>query len=657
MIRQATAFLFFVCSSALAQKQFTISSPSGDVKVFVINGDSLFYSVQVGGTDVLKNSVVALRTEKKTFGVRDKITKSSTTKKSGQIINPVPYKRKIIRNDYTELQLSFKNYSVWFRAYDDGVAYRFVLDNSTQVLVLDEIATFRFSNADSLFAGCVQKRDDADIFHTSFEESYRKITLPHLTRKELAFSPILVKGQINVIITESDLVHYPGMFLTGSGKNELSGVFAPYPKTEKIQGGGFKQRIVDSRESYIAKVSGKQQLPWRVILLAEQDKDLLTNDLVYRLGSPAKEVDWSWVKPGISTEEWICRSNLHGVDFKSGINTQTYRYYIDFASRFGMQYVMLDAGWSDYNDLTKITPGLDLEEIAAYAKSKNINLVLWTLAMTLDRQLDQAITMFKKLDVKVIMTDFMDRDDQPMVEFYHRVAEVAAENKMMVMFHGAFKNAGFERSYPNAIAREAVLGSEYNIWSEKATPEHDLLIPFIRMTSGPMDYEPGFMVNANKKTFRPLPDNVMSMGTRTHQLAMFVAYESPLQLFSGNPSDAYPEVAYTTYLASLPTTWDETIALDAKLGDYLLLARRKERDWYLVAMTDWNARELDVDLSFLGKEKFRAFTVEDGINSEKNPCDYKMGYQLVDGSTTLKIKMASGGGYVAKLVRLDDARP
>jgi alpha-glucosidase len=352
----------------------------------------------------------------------------------------------------------------------------------------------------------------------------------------------------------------------------------------------------------------------------------------------------------MSTEEWIVQINLHGVDFKAGLNTATYKYYIDFASRFGMQYVMLDAGWSDTNDLFKITPGLNLKEIATYAESKNIGLILWTLSMTLDRQLEEALSMFNSLGVKVIMTDFMDRDDQKMLHFYQRIAEATARHKIMVMFHGAFKNAGFERTYPHAITREAVLGSEYNMWSSKATPEHDLLIPFIRMVAGPMDYEPGFYVNANEKTFRPLDDHIMSQGTRCHQLAMFVAYESPLQMFSGNPSDALMEPDYTSFLLSLPTTWDDTKVIDAKLGDYLILARRKGDDWYLVAMTDWSGREFEVDLSFIGSGDFTASICQDGLNAAKNGRDYRLVTQKVNQSKKLKITMAPGGGYLAKII-------
>lgn len=653
-----TTFLFLSCFSCLAQKSFQLLSPSGEIRVSVRLADSIYYSVQVGTTRVLDQSTAALVTTTKALGYSPVLQKSITRSVRETIVNPVPFKRKNIPDHFNELQLQFRDqFSLTVRAYDDGIAYRFNIAINDSLKIKNEVSVFRFVQSDSVFFSMVQKREDADMYHTSFEEPYQKQKLNEISTGQLVFSPVLINGKIKVVLTESDLIDYPGMFLRANGHNELRGEFAGYPDEETIQGGEFKQPVVTKRKNYIARTSGRRSFPWRVVVLAKKDTDLLLNDLVYRLGKPASNVDWSWIKPGISTEEWIPGINLFGVDFKAGINTATYKYYVDFASRFGMQYVMLDAGWSDYNDLFKITPELDLNEIAVYAKEKNIHLILWTLSMTLDRQLEDAMKMFNRLGVKAIMTDFMDRDDQKMMNFYWRVAESGARHQVMVMFHGAFKNAGFERTFPNAITREAVLGSEYNIWSEKASPEHDLLIPFIRMVSGPMDYEPGFMSNANKRTFRALPDNVMSQGTRCHQLAMFVAYDSPLQMFSGNPSQAWPEVGYTTYLASLPTTWDETIVLDARLGDYLLMARRKENDWYIVSMTDWTPRELEADLSFLSKGSFRAFTCEDGINAEKYSSDYHMGYKLVDPSTKLKIKMAPGGGYVAKLIKLNDARP
>lgn len=652
-----TSILLFASIASFGQKNVDVSSPSGAVKIVIAIEDSIYYSVLVNNAFVLERSSAALLTDKFNAGVKPGTPKLSRRSVKETIINPVPFKRKNIPDEFNEVKLDFKSYAITFRAYDDGVTYRFSTNVKEQLTIFDEIANFSFTHADTAYVSFVQKRDNLDIFHTSFEEPYSKFALNSVSTSQVGFSPILVRGKVNAVITESDLVDYPGMFLRGTQSNSLRGLFAPYPKTEEVQGGEFKQHVVLTRENFIAKTSGTRTFPWRVIALAKNDADLLMNDLVHRLATPSKVQDWSWIKPGISTEEWILGSNIYGVDFESGLNTATYKYYIDFASRFGMQYVMLDAGWSDPNDLFKITEGMDLEEISAHAKSKNISLVFWTLAMTLDRQLDDAMKMFNRLGVRCIMTDFMDRDDQKMLRFYERIAKSAAEHKIMVMFHGAFKNAGLERTYPNLITREGVLGSEYNIWSDKATPEHDLLIPFIRMVAGPMDYEPGFMTNVNQRTFRPLPDHVMSQGTRCHQLAMFVVYESPLQMFSGSPSDGYKEVDYTTFLASLPTTWDETVVLDAKLGDFVVIARRKDQDWYLAAMTDWTARTLEVDLTFLSKGEYRAFSVKDGVNAAQNGSDYRMGYELVNSSKKIKIEMAPGGGFVVKLIKLNDARP
>jgi alpha-glucosidase len=466
------------------------------------------------------------------------------------------------------------------------------------------------------------------------------------------FSPILIeRSDCKLLITESDLLDYPGMFVNGTATPKLKGLFAPYPMREEVKGGGFRQWVVVQRENYIARVAGTRTFPWRVIGIAERDGDLLLNDLVYRLASPAKQKDWSWIRPGMSTEEWICASNLRSVDFVSGFNTATYKYYIDFASAFGMPYVMLDAGWSENEDLFKITPGLDLRELATYAKSKNVGLILWTLSMTLDKQLEPALDFFSELGIKAVMTDFMDRDDQKMVQFYQRVAEATAHRKIMVFFHGAFKSAGFERTYPHCITREATLGSEYNIWSDKANPDHDLLLPFIRMASGVMDYEPGFYDNATKAQFRPIAEKVMSQGTRTHQLAMFVVYESPLQMFSGNPSDAWKEPEYTQFLTSLPTTWDNTHVFEAALGRHLLIGRQKGNDWYIGAMNNWEPKEYLLPLNFLTEGDYELTICQDGPNAARNALDYQLVKKTVSRNDKLNIHLAPGGGYVGRLVR------
>jgi alpha-glucosidase len=647
--------LVLISPSSHAQKQAVVYSPSGKIQLLIESSDTLRFSVSLNNRRVSgPNTLAMLVKNKKTLGVGVSWIKQSSASFKDTIINPVPFKRRIIPNQFHELTLQFRDgYSLQFRAYDDGIAYRFKTNFQDSIIIENEFSRFQFSNDNVCYFPEIQRSSDHDIFHTSSEEPYRELPLRTISSDQVAYSPILIAlPHAKLLLTESDLMDYPGMFFRGTGTSALKGIHAPYPEKEEIRGSEFKQMVVTSRKKILAKTLGKRSFPWRVIALAEKDADLVMSDLVYRLGAAPDKQDWSWVRPGLSTEEWITGINLYNVPFKAGINTATYKYYIDFAERFHLEYVMLDAGWSANDDLFKITPGLDLEEIARYAKQKSVGLILWTQAMTLDQQLEKAVIEFNRLGIKILMTDFIDRDDQKANLFYHRVANACADHHLMVMFHGTFKNAGFERTYPNAITREAVLGSEYNIWSAKANPDHDLMLPFIRMAAGPMDYEPGLMENVSKDVFTPQWERVESQGTRCHQLAMFVVYESPLQLFSGNISDAWKEPEYMEYLSSLPTTWDETVVIEAKLGDYVLVARRKDNDWYIGGMTDWTVREFTIDLNFLSSGKYKISTCPDGINASKNPRDYQFIESVTEKNQKLTIQMSSGGGFVAKLIKL-----
>ncbi|HEX8038929.1 MAG TPA: glycoside hydrolase family 97 catalytic domain-containing protein, partial [Chryseosolibacter sp.] len=467
----------------------------------------------------------------------------------------------------------------------------------------------------------------------------------------LFFSPVMVSyaNGIKAVITESDLADYPGMFFKVVDGKALEGANAPYPLEVEMRGGEFPQEVVTRRADFIARTAGARTFPWRVFMLSEKDAQLPSNDLVYRLGAPSRVADTGWIKPGKGTDEWIIGINLFNVPFKAGVNTETYKYYIDFARRFGFERIMMDAGWSKTTDLFSISPQIDMEEISAYAKTQGISLSMWTLASTLDRQLKPALKQFKKWGVDFIMTDFMDRDDQKMVEFYHRVAEACAAEKIMIMYHGAFKPAGFSRTWPNAITRESVLGSEYNIWSDKANPDHDLLLPFIRMTAGPMDYEPGILDNATKKTFRPISEKVMSMGTRMHQAAMFIVYDSPIQLFSGNPSQGLLEPAFMELIGSLPTTWDETVILDGQVGEFIVTARKKGSSWYVAGMTNWTGRNFELDLSFLGEGSYDALLAVDGVNADRYPSDLALSHQVLSKTSRLNLAMAKGGGFILTL--------
>lgn len=641
------------CLLAYTADKKEISSPDGKIKVVAEAKENLYYSVYYENRVLLRPSVINMTlADGTTVAGKIAFNKTRTRHNNSVIVSPVPEKRKYIPDVYNELTIRFKQpFSIIFRVYNDGVAYRFVSHVKDSIIIKSETASFQFPGNHLLYYPEVVKRENTDIYHTSFEEPYKIKPLDSVTQNNLSFTPVLVKTNegINVIITESDLEDYPGMFIIGNGDQSLSGHFAPYPLEEKVAEGEFPQAIVTKRADYLAKTKGSRSFPWRVLLIAAADKDLPANDVVYRLASASRVKDVSWITPGKGTDEWIIGVNLFNVPFKSGVNTATYKYYIDFAKRFGFERIMMDAGWSDYKDLMKINPAINMDEIAAYAKEKGIKLSMWTLAMTLSRQLEPALEQFNKWGVDFIMTDFMDRDDQEMVKFYFRIAEACANHKIMIMYHGAFKPAGFNRTWPNAITREGVLGSEYNIWSDKPTPEHNLQLPFIRMTSGPMDYEPGLLDNANAKTFRPIGDKVMSIGTRCHQAAMFVVYESPIQLFSGNPSQGLTEPAFMELIGSIPTTWDTTIVLDGKIGDYIITARKKGNDWFIGAMTDWTARELTVDLSFLDDGIYEATICEDGINADRYASDYQLTNRQLAKAASLTIKMAPGGGYLLRL--------
>lgn len=644
-MRILTIIFIVISLSGFAQK--TISSPDKNITVSITGGSTLSISARYKNTNVILPSEIGLDIRK--ISNNWSFKKSSVITKNEIIHPPVPEKRKEIIDNYNQLNIDFKSkISLQVRVYNDGFAYRFTSAIPDSVIVNKEIARYSIPSQTKFYGSPVAKRGDVDEFHTSFEEPYLIKSTDSIAGDKLFFSPVLIsyRDNIKVVITESDLEDYPGMFLRFNNKI-LEGVNAGYPKTTRVNSGEFPAEVVTSREDFIAKTIGKRTFPWRAFMVSEKDSQLPSNDMVYRLGSPSRVTKTDWIKPGKGTDEWIIGINLFNIPFKAGVNTETYKYYIDFAKRFGFQRIMMDAGWSDNTDLLKINLDIDMDEISRYAKRQGISLSMWTLAHTLNRQLEPALAQFKKWGVDFIMTDFMDRDDQPMVNFYHRIAKACAEKEIMIMYHGAFKPAGFSRTWPNAITREGVLGSEYNVWSEKAHPDHDLLLPFIRMTAGPMDYEPGILDNATQKTFRPISEKVMSMGTRMHQAAMFVVYESPIQLFSGNPSQGHLEPEFMSLVGDIPTTWDETIVLDAKLGEYIVTARRKDNNWYIGGMSNWTGKTIDLDFSFIPQGTYDVTVATDGVSADRYPSDYTISHKSVDRKIT--ITMAKGGGFIVVL--------
>ncbi len=642
----------WVTLETFAQQQFQLASPDKTIQLSVQTNDQLTYSVFVDDKRIIDSSLIdMLLVNGIALSNNLKIKSTRTRSANEMIVAQVPVSKKYIPDVYNELAINFKNnFSVIFRAYNDGVAYRITTSFKDSIIVQNEIAQFNFTNEAHAWTPIIHKRDNVDVYHTSFEELYPYNTLDSLSNNDYIFNPVLINtNDIKVAITESDLDDYPGMFLKGNSSNSLIADFAPYPLEEKMVDGDYPEMNVSKRANFIAKTNGTRNFPWRVLMIARKDKELPANDIVYRLASPTKIADASWIHPGKCTDEWIIDVNFFNVPFRSGVNTASYKYYIDFAKRFGFDRIMMDAGWSNTKDLFDINPNINMDTIAAYAKQQGIKLSMWTLSMTLDRQLDSALKQFQKWGVDFIMTDFIDRDDQPTVNFYKRIAEACANAHLMIMFHGAYPPKGFNRTYPNNITREGVLGSEYNAWSDKVTASHDCIIPFTRMLAGPLDYEPGLLDNATPQQFRAIWGKVMSQTTRCQQLAMFVVYDDPLPIFSGNPSQGYLEPKFMELLGSIPAGWDTTIILDAKVGNYIITARRKNNDWYIAGITDSSARDININLSFLSDGNYDATICKDGINADRNAMDYAIDEKTLSANNNLQLHLAPAGGFLVRL--------
>jgi alpha-glucosidase len=655
----AAIFISFYIS-ARSHDTLSVCSPSGKICVKIWMEKNLKYRIYDNGRSILEPSEIdMILANNKSFSFDNSIKSSTIKKESHQIISPVPEKRKNIHDGYNVMSIGFKQpYKIEFRVYDDGVAYRFLTLFKDSVTIQNEVAEFHFPGIPSAYFPGIHKRPDADIFHTSFEELYPLREVDKIEITEMAYTPVLIVqhpisigSNPKIAITESDLEDYPGMFLSGTASPVLKGVFAPYPLEEKMTSGEYPQSLVTKRAGYIAKTKGTRSFPWRVLIIAEEDRQLPSNDIVYRLASPSRIGDASWVNPGKGTDEWIINVNLFNVPFKSGINTASYKYYIDFAKRFGFNRIMMDAGWSDNLDLFKINPDINMDTLVEYAKEKGIKISMWTLAHTLDRQLDSALDRFNRWGVDYIMTDFIDRDDQKTINFYYRIAKACADHHIMIMYHGAYPPKGFNRTYPNNVAREGVLGSEYNIWSDKASPAHDVTLPFTRMLAGSFDYEPGILNNATQKGFTPIEGMVMSQGTRCHQLAMFVVYDNPMQIFSGNPSQAWLETEFMELLGSVPTTWDETNIIDGKVGEFIVTARKKGEKWFIGGMTDWYSRDINIKCDFLDAGNYKATICKDGVNADRYAADYILMDVTLKKNDEIKIHLAPGGGFLIRLER------
>ena len=655
-----TAAMAFLMTSVIvaAPKSYELSSPDGTVRTVVTIGDDVNYSVWKNSDQLLNPSVISMDLmDGSSYDASVKLQKVERSTVDNTL-DALFYKKDKVRENYNELKLRFRTYDLIFRAYDAGVAYRFVSKSKAPFKVKGEIAEFSFPedwNAYVPYVKAAVKGFD-NQFCSSFENTYKNIPISAWDNGRLAFLPLMVQSPqgYKINIMESDLTDYPGMYLYNSdGDSTLEAVFPRHPK-EVEQGGKYMLHgIVKSREEYIAEYDGATAFPWRIVNISTEDKEMLDNDLVWLLGAPADpSADWSWVKPGKVAWDWWNDWNLTGVDFKAGVNNATYEYYIDFASRNGIEYVILDHGWAVNleADLFKVVPEIDLERLVAYAAERNVGIVLWAGYWAFDKDMEKICEHYAKMGIKGWKVDFMDRDDQVVVDFYTRAAATAAKYRQFVDFHGGYEPSGLNRTYPNVLNYEGVFGLEQMKWSKPEVDmiTYDVTFPYIRMAAGPVDYTQGAMLNAGRK-YVPNRSEPMSQGTRCHQLGMYVTYESPFNMLCDTPIHYEREKECTDFIASVPTVWDETVALDGKVGEYVIMARRSGDVWYIGGLTNWDARDVELDLNALGAGGWNVEMFADGVNVEKNAKDYKV--VRTQNTDKLKVRMASGGGFAARLTR------
>ncbi|MDO8896123.1 MAG: glycoside hydrolase family 97 protein [Bacteroidales bacterium] len=638
-------FSFHFTSKA---QDFQLSSLDGKLRLFVKHENGFVWQLLLEEEEVISSTAVSMTMDDGRVAGSDAITNQKTHAVK-EIIRPeIPYKNALIIDHYNTLELQTgEGFEIQFRLYNDGLAYRFIDYLDISKTVQSEILQLTFPDGTKTYF------PEEESMYSHNERNYLHAGINELEKGSFCSLPVLfetAKGA-KVLLTETALHDYPNMFIEVNETQKLQAIFPHFvlealPDTIR---GTDRNEIIAKTAEYIAVVDGSFEYPWRVFIVGNDDKVLIESNLAYQLARPNVLEDIAWIKPGKVAWDWYNDNNIFGVDFLSGLNTETYKYYIDFASANSIEYVILDEGWTkSTTEILRFNPDMDVKNLISYAENKGVGIILWVLWKPLNENMTEILSTYKSWGARGIKVDFMQRSDQAMVSSYEAIAKEAAKFELLVDFHGAFKPAGLQRTYPNVLNFEGVRGAENNKWTDQITPAHNLIIPFIRMAAGPMDYTPGSMINAGKDDFAVNWSRPMSQGTRCHQLAMYVIYEAPLQMLCESPSNYLKEQESVDFITQIPVTWDETKVLEAKIGEYLVVARRKGTDWYIGAMTDWTSRSFEIDLDFISGS-YDATIMQDGINANRHAQDYKQLKTSLAKNDKLLIDMKSGGGFAAIL--------
>ncbi len=637
--------------SHLSQSQsHSLTSPDGTIELSVNVEETITWSVTHNGNTAIEKAQIAMDfTDGRDYGSGSRLRSQKTEAFNSTLRPVIPHKDSEITDEYNQLSLSFRErFQLVFRAYNDGIAYQFKDTEKRERTVASETMQLTFPGSTTSWF------PQEESFYSHNERQYLNKSVDDIAEGEFCSMPVVFEtAATKILITETALHDYPGMFIRGNGNQTVDAIHPKYIleiKDDEAQ--PDRNQTIVQEADYIAKIEGAKDYPWRVFMISDDDRTFIESNLTFQLSKPQVIEGTDWIVPGQVAWDWYNANNLTGVDFESGLNTASYKYYIDFASANGIEYVILDEGWTkSTTEILDFNPDMDVPELIRYGKEKGVELILWVLWKPLDANMDQILETYKSWGVKGIKVDFMQRNDQYMVSSYEKIAAKCAELEMLVDFHGAFKPSGLRRMYPNVISYEGVMGSEHNKWSQNITPEHNVTLPFIRMAAGPMDYTPGAMVNAHLPNHKINFERPMSLGTRAHQVAMYVVFESPLQMLCESPSRYNKEQETVDFLVRIPTTWDETVALHGAIGEYVAVARRKGDKWYVGAMTNSEARELTLDLSFLGEGAYTMDVYKDGVNAHRHAEDYKIVRQSVNSSSNVTMSLAGGGGWAAIISR------
>ena len=658
-------FLFCLISLCASAGNYEVSSPNGKVKVTITTDEGVKWSVDYDGRQVLLPSAIDIRLSqgRKTYGL-GKVGKVARHAVNGSFMNPF-YKKLNISDAYGQLLMyTTEKFTIEVRAYDDGAAYRLISSNKKPLMVTDETVEFCFGDDYQAFVPYVNDNRGGERYCYSFESYYDEAPLSKMYPDSLAITPLAVclPDGMKAIVMDAGVENYPGMMLKKGEGNVLKAEFAPYPLEQEIGGYDRLNLVPTKRADYIAKFVKQQSLPWRAVVITERDADILSCDMAQRLAPACRIADTSWIKPGKVAWDWWNNCNITGVDFPSGMNTNTYLYYIDFAAKNRVEYIIIDEGWSGKESLMEgLSPDIDLKRLIAYGKEKGVGIILWSSWRNLIGSnplggiaaTEAVMKHYADMGIKGFKVDFFDRDDQQVIASAYQVAECAAKYHLYLDYHG-LKPFGIQRAYPNIFNFEGVKGLENSKWEPRVgdgplhnQPRYDVTAPYLRMLAGPMDYTPGAMMNAMKDSFFGNNDHPMSQGTRVHQMAMYTTFEAPLQMMADSPTKYMQNQECTDFIAQIPTTFDETVALDGQLGEYTVIARRKGSVWYVAAMTDWTARDLTISLDFIGEGQHTADIFADGVNAHKEATDYKHTQQTVTSKDRLAVHLSSGGGWTA----------